>query len=143
MMKMFLRIPVLAGLILPGSVLVLNAQTGTGALKPGHVHIWVTDIERTKTFYRDTLGLKMTGEAPGRNIQFEDGKLWFGKFRGTGAPQTNGITIGIAADSVQAAYKTLQQKGIKVGNPPSQGPGGWSFKFTDPDGYEVEVEGNQ
>ena len=37
--------------------------------------------------------------------------LWFGKWNGTGAIPTGGITIGLAAKSVQATYDMLKKNG--------------------------------
>lgn len=111
------------------------------ALSVRHVHIWVTDVERTKAFYRDELGLTVSNERPGESVEFEKGALWFGKFRGTGKPATNAITIGIAAASVQAAYDALKKNGVALPNAPSEAHGEWHFVLTDPDGYSIEIEG--
>lgn len=138
---MLLRLLLLAFLTAPA--IVARAQSQPASLRPGHVHIWVADVERTKAFYRDQIGLTVTSESPGQNVQFDGGKLWFGKFKGTGKPQTNGITIGIEAASVEAAYQTLKQRGLDLPHPPEQRPHGWSFHFSDPDGYAIEVEGNK
>ena len=131
----------LAGSLIPAFGMPAAAQSGAGALKVRHVHIWVTDVERTKAFYQDKMGFKVSHEMPGQNVEFNDGALWFGKFSGTGKPATNAITIGIGTGSVQAAYDTLKKNGADLPNPPSEAHGEWHFVLHDPDGYAIEVEG--
>lgn len=140
---MLLRLLLLAGLMIPTWAILSPAQTGTPALKVRHIHIWVKDVERTKAFYRDKLGLKVSSERPGQNVEFLGGQLWFGKWRGSGTLPTEAITIGIEADSVDAAYRMVKQRGVTVAEPPKQQPYGWSFQLKDPDGYEIEIEGNK
>ncbi len=128
-------------LLIPALGVVASAQTAPGTLKVRHVHIWVTDVERTKAFYRDKMGFSISHETPGANVEFNDGALWFGKFSGEGAPATNGITIGLGTNSVQASYDLLKKNGATVPNPPSEAHGEWHFILHDPDGYSIEVEG--
>jgi catechol 2,3-dioxygenase-like lactoylglutathione lyase family enzyme len=137
---MALRYLLLSALILTALPAVSPAQTDAG-LKVRHIHIWVKDVERTKVFYRDKMGFKVSHETPGANVEFNDGTLWFGKFKGTGSPSTNAITIGLGTPSVQAAYDALKKNGAPVAEPPSEAHGEWHFTLKDPDGYEIEVEG--
>jgi len=140
---MLVRPLILAGLLIPIFAAVSNAQARPAQLKVRHIHIWVKDVNSTKAFYRDMLGLQVTSERAGENVEFEGGSLWFGKARSTGPLQTNGITIGIHADSVAAAYQTLKQRGIDIPHPPEQHGERWAIFFEDPDGYKVEVEGGK
>lgn len=144
--EMFARFLVLAAAAIPAISIAVNSQTaraqsGSASMKVRHTHIWVQDVARTKAFYQDKLGFKVSAERPGQNVEFDGGLLWFGKFRGPGAPSTNAITIGIAAGSVDAAYQALKQRGVNIPNPPSQVRDEWHFTFRDPDGYEIEIEG--
>ena len=117
------------------------AQSGAAALKVRHIHIWVKDVGRTKLFYRDKLGFKLSSERAGENVEFEGGQLWFGKWRGSGTLDTNSITIGIGTSSVETAYQTLKKNGVSLPDAPSEAHGEWHFVFQDPDGYHIEVEG--
>jgi catechol 2,3-dioxygenase-like lactoylglutathione lyase family enzyme len=107
-------------------------------LEVRHIHIRVNDVERTKAFYRDKLGFKVTNETP-TVVEFPG--LWFGKWNGQGTLVPQGITIGIVAKSVDAAYQMLKMHGVDIPKPPAEAHGAWAFTFKDPDGYEVEVEG--
>ncbi|MCH8266748.1 MAG: VOC family protein [Acidobacteria bacterium] len=140
---MLVRSLILAGLLIPIFAAVSSAQAGPAQLKVRHIHVWVKDVNSTKAFYRDKLGLTVTSERAGEVVEFEGGSLWFGKARFSGPIQTNGITIGIHADSVAAAYRALQQKGIDIAHPPEQHGERWAIFFEDPDGYKVEVEGGK
>lgn len=110
-------------------------------LRTRHIHIRVADVERTKAFYRDKLGLKVTNERPGEMVEFDGGALWFGKWRGSGPIPTGGITIGLGAKSVEATYNMLKQKGVNIPNPPAAARDEYHFTLKDPDGYEIEIEG--
>lgn len=104
-----------------------------------HIHIWVKDVERTKAFYRDKLGFPVANETPGAIVEFSG--LWFGKWTGQGPIPTGGITIGIAAKSVDATYNGLKKRGVSIPNPPAAAHGEFAFMLKDPDGYEIEIEG--
>ncbi len=137
---MSLRYLILAAMMIQSVPVLSPAQTDAG-LKVRHIHIWVKDVERTKAFYRDKMGFKISHETPGANVEFNDGTLWFGKFKGSGNPGTDAITIGLGAASVQSAYDALKKNGAPLMNPPSEAHGEWHFTLKDPDGYEIEVEG--
>lgn len=116
-----------------------SSQQAPAPLSARHIHIRVMDVERTKSFYRDKLGLKVINERPGEVVEFEG--LWFGKWRGSGPIPTGGITIGLHAASVEATYNTLKQRGVDLPKPPAPMRNEFAFSFKDPDGYEVEIEG--
>ena len=107
-------------------------------LEVRHIHIRVMDVARTKAFYQDKLGFKVTNETP-TVVEFPG--LWFGNWRGQGAIPTGGITIGIATKSVDATYAALKKNGVDIPKPPAPMRDEFSFTFKDPDGYEIEVEG--
>ena len=116
-----------------------NARAQGAPLEARHIHIRVMDVEKTKAFYRDKLGLKVTNERAGAVVEFPG--LWFGKWNGKGAIPTGGITIGLAAKSVQATYDMLKKNGVSLPKPPAPARDEFAFTFKDPDGYEIEVEG--
>ncbi|MBI1954968.1 MAG: VOC family protein, partial [Acidobacteria bacterium] len=88
---MLVRYLLLAGLLLPAAAVVSSAQTDSVPMKVRHIHIRVTDVERTKAFYRDKLGFKVVNERPGQMVEFEGGQLWFGKWEGPGPLPTQAI----------------------------------------------------
>jgi len=121
-----------------------TAQAGSLGLSVRHIHLRVADVARTKAFYQDMLGLKVTDERPGDKVEFENGALWFGKWKGGGpVPVTPAVVIGLEAKSVMAVYEHLKQQGVMVPKPPEKEGYGWSFRIKDPDGYGIEIEGNK
>jgi catechol 2,3-dioxygenase-like lactoylglutathione lyase family enzyme len=123
-----------------GSVQAQDHKADANApLVARHIHIRVMDVEKTKAFYRDKLGLKVTNERPGAVVEFPG--LWFGKWNGTGPIPVGGITIGLAAKSVQATYDMLKKNGVTLPKAPAPARDEFAFTFKDPDGYEIEVEG--
>jgi len=123
---------------LPQAYSQQSAAANALGLEVRHIHIRVMDVQRTKAFYRDKLGFKVTNETP-TVVEFPG--LWFGNWRGQGAIPTGGITIGIAAKSVDATYNELKKRGVDLPKPPAPMRDEFSFTFQDPDGYEIEVEG--
>ncbi len=121
----------------------LGAQSSAPStgLKVRHVHVWVNDVEQTKAFYRDKIGLTVSAEDPGRSVQFENGQLWFGKKKTADPLGTNALTIGLGASSVDAAYRALKARGADVPQAPEAVRDEWHFMMTDPNGYPIEVEG--
>lgn len=121
------------------------ASAGDGtALGVRHIHLRVADVERTRDFYRDKLGLEVSDEHPGEKVEFEGGRLWFGVWRGDGpVPVTPAVVIGLEAKSVSAVYARLKRLGVAIPKPPEQESYGWSFRITDPDGYRIEIEGGK
>ncbi len=130
---------VACGLLASGTM--AGAQQSGEGLGVRHIHIRVTDVARTKAFYQDKLGLTVSEERAGEVVEFEGGALWFGIWRGDGPLRTASITIGLGADSVQAAYDTLKANGVDLPEEPHAVRDEWAFSFRDPDGYEVEIEG--
>ena len=123
---------------LPQAYSQQSAAANALGLEVRHIHIRVMDVQRTKAFYRDKLGFKVTNETP-TVVEFPG--LWFGNWRGQGAIPTGGITIGIATKSVDATYNELKKRGVDLPKPPAPMRDEFSFTFQDPDGYEIEVEG--
>lgn len=132
---------VVTGVLSLAAAWTLHAQGSQAALKVRHVHIWVTDVNRTKAFYRDKLGLKVSSEKPDQTVEFENGQLYFGKWRGEGQPNPSGISIGLGALSVDAVYETLKRNGVDLPTPPAPARDEWQFTLKDPDGYAISVEG--
>ena len=90
---MLVRSLILAGLLIPIFAAVSSAQAGPAQLKVRHIHVWVKDVNSTKAFYRDKLGLTVTSERAGEVVEFEGGSLWFGN-GGTGAHRDHPFRLG-------------------------------------------------
>jgi catechol-2,3-dioxygenase len=119
--------------------------------KLGHVGIYVRDLERSKTFYTEVVGLKVSDEFPGRAV-----------FMRCGHDHHDTVLFQIPAEKLarsqndraeiqQISYEVdrlddLRQKavevsalGIAVSGPQQRGPGmDKTIDFSDPDGNTIQ-----
>lgn len=97
----------------------------------------VADLERTRRFYADALGLELTPQegfllatlASGTELVFFEGEA----VRGT-SPQ---IVFGLDEGGIDTAAEALVAQGVPLLTPVSEAPGGWSVEFKDPDGHPI------
>lgn len=134
-----------------------------------HTAINVSDWERSKAFYRDTLGLQFLFEAEASGPAYEQasrvpgGRIKFCFFRvGEGLLElihftnppagpnriansdTGGAHFAFEVDDIDEAYRELTRRGVSFNAPPIRiGEGqlkGCAFTyFTDPDGFLLEI----
>jgi catechol 2,3-dioxygenase len=114
----------------------------------GHVALFVRDLEATRRFYRDILGLREVGTGKGgRIVFFSAGRhhhdLACELARSDGAsPQPKGVPglyhiafeVGDGRDDLAAARRWVQAHGLL---PFGETDG--SFSVSDPDGHEIEL----
>ena len=141
------------GILLGLSILLLVVAAGlsnqdtqikstppNGSLHVGGLQLAVSDLDTSKDFYRDTLGLPLTTEEPGHMAEFQQGllRLRLGNMRG---PQfSEPVTVILLTRSVERAYRELKSKGVRIPAPPEDySDRKRSFVFEDPDGYRIEV----
>jgi catechol 2,3-dioxygenase-like lactoylglutathione lyase family enzyme len=109
------------------------------------VHISVTDLDRSVAFYRDTLGIPLLFQVPGRPMAFMDSgqvRLYLGvperpEFR-------TKVLVYFAVDDVEAEQDRLAGLGCEFGGRPhlthSDGTTElWMSFTTDPDGHHVAL----
>ncbi|OGL11042.1 MAG: hypothetical protein A3I14_11305 [Candidatus Rokubacteria bacterium RIFCSPLOWO2_02_FULL_73_56] len=114
----------------------------------GHVSLFVRDLEATRRFYRDTLGLRETGTAKdGRIVFFSAGvhhhdlSCELARAAGPG-PQPKGVPglyhvafdVGASPEELAAARRALEARGFTPFGETSS-----SFSVRDPDGNQVEL----
>jgi catechol-2,3-dioxygenase len=114
----------------------------------GHVSLFVADLDASRTFYRDLLGLRETGTAKNGRIVFfsagvhhHDLSCELRRAEGPG-PQPKGVPglyhiafdVGASAQELAAARRVAERNGhVPFGETPT------SFSLRDPDGHEVEL----
>jgi catechol 2,3-dioxygenase-like lactoylglutathione lyase family enzyme len=110
----------------------------------GVVMLGVTALDRSVPFYRDTLGLKLTGEHEG--FAFFDGggiTLCLSEALARGSSQIPGATeVVFSVENVRGAHRTLAARGITFTQAPRTITGPmWAANFRDPDGHNLSVFG--
>jgi glyoxylase I family protein len=109
--------------------------------KPHSVSVvfYVSDIERTEAFYRDTLGVEverregmepfwLVGKAGSLELVF----FQLDAQRGNTPALIFDVSEEGGIDDIVAA---LVEQGVTIVTPVSEAPGGWSADFLDPDGF--------
>jgi glyoxylase I family protein len=97
----------------------------------------VHNLERTRRFYAEALGLELdqkegylTGTLTGgTELLFFEGEA----VRGT-SPQ---IVFGLDEGGIDTAAEALIARGVQVLTPVTEAPGGWSVEFKDPDEHPL------
>lgn len=97
----------------------------------------VANLERTRKFYAEALGLELDLKegyligtlASGTEMLFFEGEA----VRGA-SPQ---IVFGLDEGGIDTAAEALATRGVQLLTPVSEAPGGWSVEFKDPDGHPL------
>lgn len=115
----------------------------------GHVVLYVTDIERIATFYRDTLGFRQIGAGRGMAL-FSSGRthheLLLLEIGGHPLPPGHlrpglyhiGFKIGNSTEELRAAARELQAAGVHIVGTADHTVT-HSLYVLDPDGNELEL----
>ena len=111
----------------------------------GQIAVTVRDLERAKTFYRDTLGVPFLFEAPGMLFfQAGDVRLMLGLPEND--KQQFASVLYFRVDDINGAYHELKGKGVPFTHEPRLIHRGatsdlWLAFFTDPDGNTMALMG--
>ena len=115
----------------------------------GHVVLYVTNIERTANFYRDTLGFREIARMPGMAL-FSGGRTHHEMLliEVGGAPRAShhtepglyhiGFKIGDGPEAARKAYRELKEKGVPIIGTADHTVT-HSIYISDPDGNELEL----
>ena len=120
----------------PGA-LAAPAQTGFRAVSINHVSVRVPDIHRTSQFYQEFFGMPLRQQsATVLILGVEDS--FFGIEQSEGKAATvDHYDFGIADFNADEVRAKLKERGLKFTDATSKE----SFKFYDPDGFLVQVNG--
>jgi catechol 2,3-dioxygenase-like lactoylglutathione lyase family enzyme len=109
--------------------------TGFRAVTINHVTVRVPDLHRTSQFYQEFFGMALKQQSPTVHI-LGVGDSFFGIEQGESKPATvDHYDFGIANFDADAVRAKLRERGLKFSDLTSKE----SFKFYDPDGFQVQV----
>lgn len=97
----------------------------------------VKSLNRTQAFYREVLGLELTGAdgylsvllPSGTELGFFEGDPTLGS-----SPQ---IVFGLDEGGIDTVAERLVEQGVQLVTPVTEAPGGWAFEFADPDLHKL------
>ncbi|MFF1698249.1 VOC family protein [Streptomyces sp. NPDC058257] len=114
----------------------------TNPTGPDFVSLQVSDMDRSRTFYCDTLGLPAAPSSPPGVQVIATQPVSMG-LRSDATPQPgtagHGVTLWIGVDDVDTLHKTVTASGAKAEGEPVDGPFGRMFTVADPDGYRLTL----
>jgi catechol 2,3-dioxygenase-like lactoylglutathione lyase family enzyme len=73
----------------------------------------IVDVDRAKTFYRDTLGLTLLDEEPPFALVFDANGIMLRLVMAKELPPANGTVLGWNVPDIVAAVKELEQAGVR------------------------------
>lgn len=103
------------------------------------VAIAVTDTERARKFYQETLELKpATTAMEGAWVEYELGATTIGVgCHPAWKPSRDGTTVALEAEDFDSAYATLKERGVTFDMEKMETPVCWMAQFRDPDGNKL------
>jgi catechol 2,3-dioxygenase-like lactoylglutathione lyase family enzyme len=113
------------------------------------VFVYIVDVERARSFYRDTLGLRLVSEEPPFALVFDANGIMLRLGMAKQLTPSVGTVLGWEVPDVAAAVKDLAQSGVRFERYPQMpqdelgiwtAPGGARVAwFKDPDGNVLSV----
>jgi len=125
-----------ASALSPGAAMASPPSPGFQAVSINHVTVRVPDLHRTSQFYQDFFGMPLKQHSATVHI-LGVGDSFFGIEQGDGPAAVNHYDFGIAHFNAEAIRAGLRERGLKFADPTATE----SFKFFDPDGFQVQVNG--
>jgi glyoxylase I family protein len=134
-----------------------------------HSSFTVSDMERSISFYRDIMGMKVDWDSAAEGVRFKgpeadkvtgcpgteqrlvfmtigDSRIELVQYTPSGkalldnkASDTGSAHVCFKTDNVQDFYQKLLENGVRIHCPPQHIGFGWVMYFRDPDGIILEV----
>ena len=116
----------------------------------GHIVLRVRDLDRSKQFYTDVLGLEVTAQREGRMVFMSAGDEASHELAlmpvGPDAPGPEPDRVGLyhfawqmdSIDDLKKLYQEMKRKGVRIGGIGDHGIS-LGVYFFDPDGNEIEA----
>jgi len=125
-----------SSLAAPGALAAPPEPTGFPAISLNHITVKVPDLHRTSKFYQEFFGMPLRQQSATTHI-LGVGKSFFGIEQGDNQPASvNHFDFGIENFNADAIRAKLTELNLKFSGTSQE-----SFKFNDPDGFLVQVNG--
>ena len=116
-------------------------------MRVSYAIVFVSDMRRSVSFYRDLIGLPLRFESPGWSEFATDGATFALHAGGSAHGDASDSTIesagrcrpGLAVPSLEEFHQTMIAKGVKCLQEPRQTFGAWIAQYVDPDGLVISV----
>jgi catechol 2,3-dioxygenase-like lactoylglutathione lyase family enzyme len=123
--------------LVTGAQSASSKETELKAVSINHVTVRVPDLHRTSQFYQEFFGMPLKQQSAKIHI-LGVGKSFFGIEQGDGKTATvDHYDFGIAGFNADEARAKLKKRNLKF----ADGNSKESFKFHDPDGFQVQLNG--
>jgi catechol 2,3-dioxygenase-like lactoylglutathione lyase family enzyme len=120
----------------PGALTSPPVPTGFPAISLNHITVKVPDLQRTSKFYQEFFAMPLRQQSATTHI-LGVGKSFFGIEQGDNQPASvNHFDFGIENFNADAIRAKLTELNLKFSGTSQE-----SFKFNDPDGFLVQVNG--
>ena len=111
---------------------------------PDFVALQVRDLEISRRFYTERLGLEVDPDGPPNAMVFRTEPIPFAVREPSvdlGAVDRLGwgVALWMKCDDSDELYGSLRSGGVEIAQEPFDSPFGRTFAFVDPDGYTVTV----
>lgn len=141
-------IQTLAAVTAAGHAMAAEPTRGFKAIGVDHLSYRVSDYQKTRDFYVDLLGMKVTSEDAARKtcvLGFGDSMLVIRSRNDVPATPVKStvdhFSVWIDDWNTERVKAELERRGHAPRFDPNGGPGYASFHVTDPDGYDLQIAG--
>jgi catechol 2,3-dioxygenase-like lactoylglutathione lyase family enzyme len=109
-------------------------------MKFDHLSLPVSNLDRSRAWYVETLGLAVEFEVPARravSLADSDGFAIF--LQEAAGAQSNGAALWFQVEDVDAAHAAWKAKGVAFSHDPKKTFWGYGAELADPDGYLIRL----
>jgi catechol 2,3-dioxygenase-like lactoylglutathione lyase family enzyme len=116
----------------------------TNSMGPDFITLQVRDLEASRRFYNESIGLPVAPEVRPNAVAFATQPIGFAIRTAQGDTNANaspgyGVILWFHSEDAAALLKLLKERSVPIVQDLSDGPFGKMFTFRDPDGYLITV----